>query len=49
MCRMFQSEFASCLKNAKVAVPIISSDALLRFCSGDDTKEDNVMVEVRLL
>ena len=43
---MFQNQFANCLKNALVVVPIISSDALLRLCSGDGTKEDNVIVEV---
>lgn len=43
---MFQNEFASCMKEALVVVPIISSDALLRFCTGDGTVEDNLVVEV---
>ena len=44
---MFQNQFAQSLRNARVAVPVVSSDALLRFCSGDGRVEDNLMVEVR--
>ena len=47
--RMFQNQFASCLRSAHVAVPIVSSDALIRFCTGDGSVEDNVMVEVCVL
>lgn len=44
--QMFQNEFAQALRNSAVVVPIISSDALLRMCSGEVEIEDNVIVEV---
>lgn len=44
--RLFQNEFASSLKNTLVVVPVVSSDALRRMCSGSPLVEDNVLVEV---
>jgi hypothetical protein len=44
--QMFQTAFASALKNTLVVCPIVSSDALLRMCGAETTCEDNVLVEV---
>ena len=44
--RLFQNEFAQAMKNTLVVVPVVSSDALLRMCTGQADVEDNVIVEV---